>query len=253
MARIRSIKPEFWTSEQIVTCSPMARLLFIGMWNFCDCRGVHPASISRLKMEVFPGDSITLKQIEALIEELVSAKLLDSFDAEGEAFWYVTGWRHQKIKHPVFKYPPPPFTHNSPSATVVQGEHSRVKGIDEDEDEELDIEFDEEEKAASPLPRGRKRTVRLEEVTIPPELNTPEVRAALGDWLDYKRVSGSPYAKPSFIERKLGEFVRAGPQAFIDSVNNSIGNSWKGLFSSGDRTAKHNTGSKPGDPGRGRL
>ena len=30
-----------WTSEQIVECSPIARLLFIGMWNFCDDGGNH--------------------------------------------------------------------------------------------------------------------------------------------------------------------------------------------------------------------
>jgi len=47
MARIRTIKPEFWVSEQVGECSPNARLLFIGMWNFCDDRGVHPAKPNR--------------------------------------------------------------------------------------------------------------------------------------------------------------------------------------------------------------
>lgn len=31
MARIRSIKPEFWVSEQIGECSTNARLTFIGL------------------------------------------------------------------------------------------------------------------------------------------------------------------------------------------------------------------------------
>ena len=31
-----------------------ARLLFIGLWTFCDDRGVHPASAKRIKMEIFP-------------------------------------------------------------------------------------------------------------------------------------------------------------------------------------------------------
>jgi len=34
MARIRTIKPEFWTAEQVMELSRDARLLFIGMWNF---------------------------------------------------------------------------------------------------------------------------------------------------------------------------------------------------------------------------
>jgi hypothetical protein len=44
MARIRTIRPEFWTSEQVTECSMPARLLFIGLWNFCDDGGRMPYS-----------------------------------------------------------------------------------------------------------------------------------------------------------------------------------------------------------------
>ncbi len=76
MARIRTIKPEFWTSEQIMECSPMARLLFIGLWNFCDDRGVHPVAYKTLKAEVFPADDILASDVERLVTELVSNELL---------------------------------------------------------------------------------------------------------------------------------------------------------------------------------
>ena len=105
MARIRTIKPEFWTSEQIVECSPIARLLFIGMWNFCDDGGNHPASAKTLKMQIFPGDDIAISQIEALVAELVAAGLLSEYLAEGRRYWNVTGWKHQKIERPSYKYP----------------------------------------------------------------------------------------------------------------------------------------------------
>lgn len=36
MPRIRTIKPEYWTSEQVLDLSIPARLAFIGLWNFCD-------------------------------------------------------------------------------------------------------------------------------------------------------------------------------------------------------------------------
>lgn len=51
MARIRSIKPEFWTSEQVMALSPLARLAFLGMWNFCDDAGIHPASAKTLNAQ----------------------------------------------------------------------------------------------------------------------------------------------------------------------------------------------------------
>lgn len=107
MARIRTIKPEFWTSEQIVECSTSARLLFIGLWNFCDDGGVHPASIPRLKMEVLPGDAITFEEVGNMVTELRKAGLLIPFEHEGTAYWYVSGWHHQKIDRPTMKHPGP--------------------------------------------------------------------------------------------------------------------------------------------------
>lgn len=108
MARIRTIKPEFFTSEQVVECSPTARLLFVGMWCFCDDRGVHPASIRRLKMEVFPGDGMSDSTVQKLVDELLHAGLLVHFESELKCWWAVTGWHHQKIDKPNFRYPSPP-------------------------------------------------------------------------------------------------------------------------------------------------
>lgn len=107
MARIRTIKPEFFTSEQVAECSPNARLLFVGMWVFCDDQGVHPASNARLKMEVFPGDDFTRDDIGAMVNELVSAGLLTEYEVDGQKYWLVTGWKHQKIDKPSKKYPLP--------------------------------------------------------------------------------------------------------------------------------------------------
>jgi len=108
MARIRSIKPEFWTSPQIVSCSLPARLAFIGLLNFCDDNGVHPASASRLRMQVFPEDSIGDDAIRTLIAELIRSGLVATYSVGDESFWLVTGWaRHQKIEKPTYRHPLP--------------------------------------------------------------------------------------------------------------------------------------------------
>lgn len=108
MSRIRTIKPEFWTSEQVMECSPLARLAFIGMWNFCDDQGVHPASAKTLKAEVFPADDISAASVEAMVCEMIEHGLVLAYEAQGKAWWYVTGWKHQLIKNPSApKYPPP--------------------------------------------------------------------------------------------------------------------------------------------------
>lgn len=115
MARIRTIKPEIWSSAQFVECSTNARLLFIGLWNFCDDFGVHPASLSRLKMEVFPGDSLSEKKLAAMVQELRDAKdqdgipLVGEFTQDGKRYWVVTGFsRHQKVERRTQRYPKPP-------------------------------------------------------------------------------------------------------------------------------------------------
>lgn len=108
MARIRTIKPEYWTSDQVADCSPIARLLFVGLWNFCDDAGRHPAKARRVKMEVFPGDAFSAEEVQAWIDELIEADLLIPYEVDGKHYWQVTGWHHQKIDKPNIKHPAPP-------------------------------------------------------------------------------------------------------------------------------------------------
>ena len=108
MARIRSIKPEFWTSEQLVECSTSARLLFIGLWNFSDDAGIHQDSAKRIKMEIFPADDISIVEIESMIQELVTNELLERYKVNGKSYLIVTGWdKHQRIDRPTFRHPLP--------------------------------------------------------------------------------------------------------------------------------------------------
>jgi hypothetical protein len=125
MARIRCIKPEFWTAEQIAECSTNARLTFIGLWNFCDDQGVHPAKPKTLKAELFPMDDFPAATVAEWVGELIKVGLLDSFVHEGETYWYVTGWaKHQRIDRPSCKHPAPPAK-NSTSRPPPRAEQSQ--------------------------------------------------------------------------------------------------------------------------------
>lgn len=105
MARIRSIKPEFWTSEQVLDCSPMARLLFIGIWNFCDDAGNHVASPRTIKANVLPGDDIDSATVRGMLDELYQNGLIDFYAVENKQYLHVTGWHHQRIDKPTYKHP----------------------------------------------------------------------------------------------------------------------------------------------------
>jgi hypothetical protein len=102
------VKHDLWTTEKILSTTPVARLLYFAMWNFCDDAGIHPAAYMQLKAEVFPADNFTIDDIRRLIKELIDNRLLSEYAVEGELYWIVNNWRYyQKIDKPTFRYPLP--------------------------------------------------------------------------------------------------------------------------------------------------
>lgn len=69
MPKIRGIKPDFWTDEDIVELSVPARLLFIGLWTYACDNGHLQDKSKQLKMRIFPGDDVNaaelLRELEA--------------------------------------------------------------------------------------------------------------------------------------------------------------------------------------------
>jgi hypothetical protein len=108
MSRIRTIKPEFWTSAQVMECSLNARLFFIGLWNFCDDHGRHPTSEKQLKALIFPSDDLSLANIRGMLVELSTNDLITIYSVDGKEYFQINGWSHQKIDKPQDpKYPGP--------------------------------------------------------------------------------------------------------------------------------------------------
>jgi hypothetical protein len=95
MARIRTIKPEFWIDEQLTECSPWARLLFIGLWNFADDQGYVDDKPKRIKAQVFPNDDL---DVSPLLEELVSRGRLVRYDSPVGPVLHIRTWtKHQRV------------------------------------------------------------------------------------------------------------------------------------------------------------
>lgn len=92
MARIRTIKPEFFTSEDIVSLSPLARLLYIAVWCEADKEGRLVWRPRTFKLRYLPADSC---DVEALCGELVAAGLVVLY---GDGLAYIPKFsRHQHI------------------------------------------------------------------------------------------------------------------------------------------------------------
>lgn len=92
MARIRTIKPEFFTSEDIVSLSPLARLLYVALWCEADREGRLVWKPRTFKMRYFPADDC---DITALCAEILSAKLVRLY---GDGLAYIPKFgTHQHV------------------------------------------------------------------------------------------------------------------------------------------------------------
>ena len=90
MPKIRGVKPDYWTDEDIVDLSIPARLLFIGLWSYACDNGHLQDKPKQIKMRIFPGDDVSAAE---LLREL----------ADGGRIQRVDGWivipkftKHQK-------------------------------------------------------------------------------------------------------------------------------------------------------------
>lgn len=112
MARIRTIKPDFWSNAQVMECSLNARLLFIGMWNFADDKGRMALSPKSIRAQVFPSDNISPEKVLGMLSELSKNDLIFAYVIEGKPYIQITGWHHQRIDKPQKPKCPEPTEHS---------------------------------------------------------------------------------------------------------------------------------------------
>ena len=111
MARIRTVKPEFWLDEKISSLSYPARLLAIGILNFADDAGRARASLESLKSQIFPyDDAITRNILASLVQELEHIEYILPYEVRAEKYYLIRNFKkHQRIDRPSRPlYPPPP-------------------------------------------------------------------------------------------------------------------------------------------------
>lgn len=98
MARIRTIKPDFWEDEKIGKLPIPCRLFFIGCWNFADDFGVIKGNAVLLKSQIFPYDeNLRASEIKKWIDALVDARMLIPIIHAEESYYYIRTFRSHQI------------------------------------------------------------------------------------------------------------------------------------------------------------
>lgn len=132
MARIRTIKPEFFRSRSLSRCSRDARFTFTGMWCEADSMGRGIADARILKGAIWPlDDDITPPVIDLHLEQL-AREHITLYEVDGERYFEIRNWeKHQAASYrqgePVHPAPPshepctPPHASRMSSSAVREG------------------------------------------------------------------------------------------------------------------------------------
>jgi hypothetical protein len=226
MARIRTIKPDFWTDETLGECSPTARLLFVGTWNLADDHGNLERSSRQLKAQLFPYDNF---DCEPYVVELLHVGCLLEYEVDGKKYLHIKGFdRHQKVekksspRHPLYEdslrthrvvTEPSPSSSGSSSSLRNGMEGKGREGIKE--------------------ARGRFDATAVTGLDLP----------SWDRWLEY-RSQRKPAIKPASMQAAAAELAAFGLQQSA-VVQHSIANGYQGLFPPKTNGGLHVTTSAP--------
>jgi len=131
MARIRTIKPDFFRHEGLFeaeqeTGFPL-RLAFIGIWTVADRDGRFPWKPRALKLDALPFDVIDFDRVMDALERY---GFILKYESDGKSFGWIPSWsKHQVINSRETKsvIPEPPdvieCTHVHAHACTGKGEH----------------------------------------------------------------------------------------------------------------------------------
>lgn len=110
MARIRSVKPQFFTSDTVSRLSKSARLTWIGLWTYCDDAGRGDGRLRIIYGALYPvDDRTTMADLEADLDELEKAERIVRYEVEGKPYLAVPNWgEHQHVNRPSKSHIPPP-------------------------------------------------------------------------------------------------------------------------------------------------
>ena len=170
MARIRTIKPSFWVSDDIGAIDWFARLVFIGLITQADDDGRLSAGASKVRVLLFPWDDPTEAQplVEGALGTLSEQGLIVRYMAGGKERIALPTWDdHQKIAKrtasripaPDSSSPPVVLPESSSSPPARKGAEGKRNGKGKEEDIKGGVSAKAGPPASAP-PRKKRATSR---------------------------------------------------------------------------------------------
>lgn len=180
MARIRTIKPEFFTSEDIVSLTPLARLFYVSLWCESDREGRLEWKPRTLKYRYLPGDDCS---VEDLGDELIKSGLIVLYEVDGKVYAEIPGFKkHQVINNRESESTIPPKNDDAPFTRESDVKAEGKEGKEGKGKEGIKEKEEKENPDASPpaQPAPQKSTgAKVTGTRLPENFQVPD------DWIDW--------------------------------------------------------------------
>lgn len=224
MARIRTIKPEFFTSPDTAKASIEARLFYIALWCWADDWGIGEANMNALLGFAFPeDDEKTRKEIQSLCKEVANTYGTLFYENNGRYFYAIPSWEdHQRTQRRAQRRNPTPDDPESQPDKRIHEKHEPsvfTQGTSESTQGN-----DQEGTGEREQGKGNRGTY----ISNPPEQETialinPAPSADASDrfdefWEAYPKRTGQNPKKPA--RQKFEKIIKeVDPQTLIDAAH----------------------------------
>lgn len=96
MPRLRTLKPSFFTNEELAELPFEARLLFQGLWCWADRRGRLEDRPKRLRAEIFPYDPV---DVDALLTKLHNHRFITRYEVNECRYIHIANFEKHQTPH----------------------------------------------------------------------------------------------------------------------------------------------------------
>lgn len=101
--RSRNIKPGFFNNDSLLELPPLARILFVGLWCYCDRRGRCEDKPKTIKRHLLPYDSCNCNELLQLLADTVDEEdgkpFIVRYEAGGKKYIQVTNFAQHQTPH----------------------------------------------------------------------------------------------------------------------------------------------------------
>jgi hypothetical protein len=128
VARIRTIKPEFWQDEKLAPLEPLTRLVFLGLISMSDDAGRLLDSVKMIDAFIFPETDDSSRESLEILTRL--SRIMRYTSPSGQKLIQIVNWTsHQKVNNPNKYVLPPPTSQDAAVARVTPSDGNPPENV----------------------------------------------------------------------------------------------------------------------------